>query len=165
MFHFLAVILWFIRRNTYLVLDPVPGTELLKPLNFPKRWSYKGVFCHVNEVIFGEHLRMGTGCQWSQGRKSDVTSLASKNVSVHLWLLAAGVPSPLQEDGSSPALSFPRGPHLVTGHIYIPSKSRPFPPQLCSPGSNIQSRQNSECFIFYIHLKSTFLSFPRPHSH
>ena len=31
-----CVILEFTIRNVYLILSPVPGTELLKPLEFPK---------------------------------------------------------------------------------------------------------------------------------
>ena len=41
----------------YLVMGP--GTELLKLLEL----SGKGIFCYVNEVTFGKHLRMGAGCQ------------------------------------------------------------------------------------------------------
>ena len=29
---------------------PVSGTELLKPLEFLAVESYKGIFCHVNEL-------------------------------------------------------------------------------------------------------------------
>ena len=42
-----------------MVFIPVPGTELLKPLNFLSVKSNKGVFCYVNEVTLGKHLRMG----------------------------------------------------------------------------------------------------------
>lgn len=28
--------------------------------------NYKGVFCDVNELTFGLHVRMSVGCQWSQ---------------------------------------------------------------------------------------------------
>ena len=35
-------ILWFIGRNIYLVFVPVPGIELLQPLQLPKKWD-KGV--------------------------------------------------------------------------------------------------------------------------
>ena len=40
-------------------LYPVADTELLKPLEFPVRRKDKGVFCYVNKVTLGKHLRMG----------------------------------------------------------------------------------------------------------
>ena len=53
-------------RIIFLVSVPVSATEFLKPLGFPKWWDDNGVFCYVNKVIFGKHLRMGAGSQWSQ---------------------------------------------------------------------------------------------------
>lgn len=51
------VILWFIR---YLVFKP----HITFKIAYAE--SKKVVICYVNEVIFGKHLRMGDGCQWSQ---------------------------------------------------------------------------------------------------
>ena len=54
----------------YLVLVPVPGTELLKPLEFfQSDENDQGDFCYVNEATFGKplgHLRRGGGCQGNQ---------------------------------------------------------------------------------------------------
>ena len=36
------------------------------PWDFLNVESDKGIFCSVNEVTFGKHLRVGAGCQWSQ---------------------------------------------------------------------------------------------------
>lgn len=47
-------------KNIYLIFIPVPGTELLKFLEFPVMRVIKDSFV-VNEVIFGKHLRMGAG--------------------------------------------------------------------------------------------------------
>ena len=57
----LSVILWFIIRNMKLIIDPISSTELLKSLEFPKWDRDKGIFCYVNEVAFGPHLRMEAG--------------------------------------------------------------------------------------------------------
>ena len=43
-------------------LCPICGTEFLKSFEI----SDTGVFCYVNEVILGTHLRMGAGCQGNQ---------------------------------------------------------------------------------------------------
>ena len=47
-------------------LCPISGTELLKHLEFSVMRAIIGVFCYVNEVAFGNHLRMRAGCQESQ---------------------------------------------------------------------------------------------------
>ena len=54
------------KKYIYLILVPVSATEFLKPLNFLGAESHRGVFCYVNEVMFGNHLRMGSGCQGNQ---------------------------------------------------------------------------------------------------
>ena len=64
-----SMILWFIIRNIFSVFVPIPGTELLKPSEFPKWRETLGVFCYVNEVTFGMplgHLRMRAGCHRNQ---------------------------------------------------------------------------------------------------
>lgn len=70
-------ILWFIIRNTYLFFVSIPGTELLKPLKFPKlrvikmSWYlqqtlFNYTWVYVNEVSFEKHLRMRVCCQGNQ---------------------------------------------------------------------------------------------------
>lgn len=44
-----------------------PGKELLKPWNFLSDESHTGVFYYINEVALGSPLRMGAGCQETQG--------------------------------------------------------------------------------------------------
>lgn len=49
-----------------LIIGPISGTELLKPLEFPKWDSDKGIFCYVDEVAYGPHLRMEAGGMGNQ---------------------------------------------------------------------------------------------------
>ena len=79
------VILWFI-RNIYLILQvtkiyflyifDLPPLFLSQssqsPWNFLSVESDKGIFCFINEVTFGKHLRMRAGlsqspCDWRVG--------------------------------------------------------------------------------------------------
>ena len=61
---FPCMILWFIIRNKYLVFIPISGTELLKPLKFPKLKRVQRCVCsYVDDVTFGLYLRMRAGCQ------------------------------------------------------------------------------------------------------
>ena len=41
-----------------MVFVPVPGTELLKPLEFPVQRVIEVSFVMLNKVIFGKPLRM-----------------------------------------------------------------------------------------------------------
>lgn len=41
----------------------VPSTELLNPWDFLGIESHNSVFCYVNEITFGKHLRIGADCQ------------------------------------------------------------------------------------------------------
>lgn len=52
-------------NNAYLVLDSIPA-RVPKTLGISCNENTKGVFCYVNEVVFGGHLREGAGCWWSQ---------------------------------------------------------------------------------------------------
>ena len=47
-------------------LCPLLRHRVHKPLEFPKWWEHKSVFCYVNEVTLGLHLRMGAGCRENQ---------------------------------------------------------------------------------------------------
>lgn len=49
---------WFIIRNLYLLIMPVSGTELLKPSEFLTVESYEDVFCHVNDWLSGQLLKL-----------------------------------------------------------------------------------------------------------
>ena len=51
----LWVILWLIKRNVYLVIISVPGTEILKPCKF-LWYEPVSIFCNVSEVTFGKPL-------------------------------------------------------------------------------------------------------------
>lgn len=42
-----------------MIIVPLPGKELLKALEFSKYGEHRDVFCYVNEVTFGGHLKMG----------------------------------------------------------------------------------------------------------
>lgn len=46
------MVLWSLIRNINLVFVPISGTDLLKPLRFPKWTECQGVFCYVTEVTF-----------------------------------------------------------------------------------------------------------------
>ena len=66
-------ILWLLFiRSMYLVFVPISYTKFLKPLEFPLMKSNKGVFCYVNKVTLGKHLKMGASCQWGQPRDQRV---------------------------------------------------------------------------------------------
>lgn len=57
---YLIVMLWFKKRNIYLVFNLFLAQRFLKPLEFPKWWEGLKVG-HVTEVTFGtptDHLRM-----------------------------------------------------------------------------------------------------------
>lgn len=61
------MILSFTVRNIYIGSSSmVPGSELLKPLDFVSDGSHESAFHYVNEVTFELHLWMAAGCQWSQ---------------------------------------------------------------------------------------------------
>lgn len=49
-----------------MVFNPIPSTKRLKPLEVLSDESDKDVFCYINEMTFGKHLRMGTGFQGNQ---------------------------------------------------------------------------------------------------
>lgn len=51
----LWVILWLIKRNVYLVIISVPGTDILKPCKF-LWYEPVSIFCNVSEVTFGKPL-------------------------------------------------------------------------------------------------------------
>ena len=63
---------WFIIRNLYLLIMPVSGTELLKPSEFLTVESYKDVFCHVNDWLSGQLLKL-----WLEGWNSRFHLLTS----------------------------------------------------------------------------------------
>lgn len=44
----------------------VSGTEFLNPWNFLIDEIDKYIFCYINEVTLGEHLKMGAACQENQ---------------------------------------------------------------------------------------------------
>lgn len=48
----------------------------LNPWNFLSVKNDKDVFCCVNEVTFGNHLRLGADCQRSQVRGTWVTQVS-----------------------------------------------------------------------------------------
>lgn len=60
-----SVILWFV-ISIYLVFVPCLRLSFKKPGNFLSDENNKGVFCLVNEVTSGQHLRVGPGCQENQ---------------------------------------------------------------------------------------------------
>ena len=90
--HKALMILWFITKDIYLVFITVSGTELLKSLEFPKWESYKIVFCYVNEMTFGTHLKVWAGYQENQLHDSvqfnSVQSLSPVWLSVTPWTAA-----------------------------------------------------------------------------
>ena len=47
------------KKYTYPVFVPISATELLKPSECPVMRVIKNIFCYVNEVFWGPHLRMG----------------------------------------------------------------------------------------------------------
>lgn len=49
-----------------MVFVRIPDNELPKPLESPKAESKEGGFCHGNEVTFGKHLKLESGCQGNQ---------------------------------------------------------------------------------------------------
>ena len=57
--------LWFMKRNIYSVFIPVPGTELLKPLDFPVMRAIKMLFVNLRRLPLGS-AEDGAGCQKSQ---------------------------------------------------------------------------------------------------
>ena len=48
-------------KNVHLVFIPVPGTEILKTLEFPEMRVIKVSFV-VSEMTFGKHIRLEAGC-------------------------------------------------------------------------------------------------------
>ena len=58
-------------KKIYLVFFPIPGTELLKFVDFPKRWKpfkkKKIVFCCINEIILGPAPRWHGESIWIRG--------------------------------------------------------------------------------------------------
>lgn len=52
-------------NNIYLIFISVSGSEVLKPLGFPNWWEHKRVFCYVDKVTLGLHLRMGLVAAWT----------------------------------------------------------------------------------------------------
>lgn len=51
------------RKKCAFGSPPISGLESLKPLEFLSDESDKGVFCYFNDVTFGQHRRIGAGCQ------------------------------------------------------------------------------------------------------
>ena len=59
----LCVMLWFMKSNVYLVFVSFLAQSSSNLCNFVSDENNKGVFCYVNEVTFGPHLRWQPGCQ------------------------------------------------------------------------------------------------------
>lgn len=53
------------------------------PWTFLSFQSDKVVFCFVNEVTFGRHLRVGTVCQWTQPCDEKVRTFSPTALSLH----------------------------------------------------------------------------------
>ena len=56
----------YISSINLVFVSMIPGSQLSKPLEFPKPVESDKDVLYINEEIFGKQLRLGAPCQWSQ---------------------------------------------------------------------------------------------------